>query len=36
MDGVFAVVEKSTRSIYRVVTKDEHLINSFWNFYLDN
>lgn len=32
-DGVVAVVETTTGSIYRVVTKDPHLTNSFWNFY---
>jgi hypothetical protein len=26
--------EKETRSVYRVVTHDKHLTNSFWNFYL--
>jgi hypothetical protein len=26
--------EKATRSVHRVVTRDQHLTNSFWNFYL--
>jgi hypothetical protein len=32
-DGVYAVIETSTSSIYRVVTGDSHLTNSYWNFY---
>ncbi|MBN4016629.1 hypothetical protein JYT88_02265 [Rhodospirillaceae bacterium AH-315-P19] len=28
------LIEKTTGSTYRVVTKDDHLTNSFWNFYL--
>lgn len=28
------LIERTTNSIYRVVTKDPHLTNSFWNFYL--
>jgi hypothetical protein len=31
--GIF-LREKATRSIYRAVTGDSHLANSFWNFYL--
>lgn len=34
-EDVTAVVEIETGSIYRVVTKDTHLTNSFWNFYLE-
>jgi hypothetical protein len=30
------LVESTTRSRFRVVTKDECLTNSFWNFYLKN
>lgn len=30
-----ALIEKETKSRFRVVTKDECLTNSFWNFYLD-
>ena len=26
--------ERKTKSIYRVVTKDSHLTNTFWNWYL--
>jgi hypothetical protein len=32
--GAIFLREKETRSIYRVVTHDQHLTNSFWNFYL--
>jgi hypothetical protein len=32
-DGAELLLEKQTRSIYRVVTKDRHVTNSFWNFY---
>ena len=31
--SVYAAVETSTGPIYRVVTGDSHLTNSFWNFY---
>jgi len=32
--GTF-LLEKETRSRFRVVTNDECLTNSFWNFYLE-
>jgi hypothetical protein len=32
--GAIFLREKETRSVYRVVTHDQHLTNSFWNFYL--
>jgi hypothetical protein len=32
--GAVFLREKETRSVYRVVTHDHHLTNSFWNFYL--
>ena len=32
--GAVFLREKETRSIYRVATDDQHLTNSFWNFYL--
>jgi hypothetical protein len=32
--GAIFLREKETRSVYRVVTNDQHLTNSFWNFYL--
>jgi hypothetical protein len=32
--GAVFLREKETRSVYRVVTDDKHLTNSFWNFYL--
>ncbi len=31
--NAYALVEKSTGSIHRVVSQDSHLTNSFWNFY---
>ena len=34
IEGVVVLREKNTKSIFRVVTKDKHLTNSFWNFYL--
>lgn len=34
MGGSVLLREKSTRSIFRVVTGDNHLTNSYWNFYL--
>jgi len=33
-DGAVFLREKETRSVYRVETHDQHLTNSFWNFYL--
>jgi hypothetical protein len=33
-DGAILLRERNTQSIYRVVTHDHHLTNSFWNFYL--
>ncbi len=33
-NGAIHLREKKTGSVYRVVTKDAHLTNSFWNFYL--
>lgn len=32
--GATFLREKETRSVYRVATHDQHLTNSFWNFYL--
>jgi hypothetical protein len=32
--GAIFLREKETRSVYRVITRDQHLTNSFWNFYL--
>ena len=32
--GAIFLKEKETQSVYRVVTHDTHLTNSFWNFYL--
>jgi hypothetical protein len=32
--GAVFLREKETRSVYRVATHDQHLTNSFWNFYL--
>ena len=34
IEDVVVLREKYTKSIFRVVTKDKHLTNSFWNFYL--
>lgn len=34
-EDAIILVEKETRSSFRVVTKDECLTNSFWNFYLN-
>lgn len=31
--GAELLIETETKSIYRVVTKDQHVTNSFWNFY---
>ena len=31
--GAWLLRERLTNSVYRVVTKDKHLTNSFWNFY---
>ena len=33
-EGAAELREKETNSLYRVVTEDQHLVNSFWNFYL--
>ncbi len=33
-DGTLKLIEKISNSVYRVVTSDEKLTNSFWNFYL--
>jgi hypothetical protein len=32
--GLVCLLEKTTGSVFRVSTKDTHVINSFWNFYL--
>jgi hypothetical protein len=34
--GAIFLKEKETQSVYRVETSDQHLTNSFWNFYLKN
>jgi hypothetical protein len=31
--GAELLIETEAKSIYRVVTKDQHVTNSFWNFY---
>ena len=36
LGGSVLLREKSTRSIFRVVTGDDHLTNSYWNFYLQS
>ena len=33
-NGTLKLMEKISNSVYRVVTSDEELTNSFWNFYL--
>ena len=33
-EGAAELRERDTNSLYRVVTEDRHLVNSFWNFYL--
>lgn len=34
-DECIRLVENHTRSVYRVMTRDEMLTNTFWNFYLN-
>jgi len=35
-EGYICLEEKISKSIYRVETRDNLLVNSFWNFYLNN